>query len=230
MSHERAASQFQSNPDRAGWHDGAVWHVRARRDAAAATVPDWNALRDHAKATRTHTLSRLDHYLSMLTEKATGAGVEVHYATDAEAFRSTVGQLLQDAGATRIVKSKSMLTEECGLNPYLESRGIHIADLDLGERIVQLRGERPSHIVMPALHLQRAEVGATFHQHLGTPAGETDPTRLTRAARHDLRKHFLGADAGITGVNFAWCAPMKEMPTSAPTCPHSTSCAWASTR
>jgi L-lactate dehydrogenase complex protein LldF len=101
------------------------------------------------------------------------------------------------------VKSKSMLTEECGLNAYLEARGIEIVDSDLGERIVQLRGEPPSHIVLPAIHLRKEEVGELFHRELGTEAGLSDPTRLTAAARRHLRDKFLGAQAGITGVNFA---------------------------
>jgi len=96
-----------------------------------------------------------------------------------------------------------MLTEECELNPYLESRGITVVDTDLGERIVQLREESPSHIVLPAIHLTKEDVGETFHTHLSTPAGMCDPTALTAAARLHLREHFLAAEAALTGVNFA---------------------------
>jgi L-lactate dehydrogenase complex protein LldF len=103
----------------------------------------------------------------------------------------------------KLVKSKSMLTEECHLNPYLEERGIEVIDTDLGERIVQLRDEAPSHIVLPAIHLKRSEVSDTFHKELGTEKGNDDPTYLTRAARTSLREDFLSADAGLTGVNFA---------------------------
>jgi L-lactate dehydrogenase complex protein LldF len=95
-----------------------------------------------------------------------------------------------------------MLTEECGLNPYLESRGIEVVDTDLGERIVQLRGEAPSHIVLPAIHLKKEDVGDTFHEHLGTPSGLCDPTTLAAVAREHLRARFLAADATLTGVNF----------------------------
>ncbi|NOX54950.1 MAG: lactate utilization protein, partial [Planctomycetes bacterium] len=112
-------------------------------------------------------------------------------------------ELLQKHGATKVVKSKSMLTEECQLNPYLEQHGIEVIDTDLGERIVQLRGEPPSHIVLPAIHIKKEEVGELFHRHLGTEAGATDPNYLTEAARHHLREKFLQADAGICGVNFA---------------------------
>jgi L-lactate dehydrogenase complex protein LldF len=96
-----------------------------------------------------------------------------------------------------------MLTEECGLNPHLEAAGIEIVDTDLGERIVQLRREPPSHIVMPAIHLRRAEVGELFAREMGSPTGLSDPDELTAIARRDLRERFLAAEAGLTGVNFA---------------------------
>jgi L-lactate dehydrogenase complex protein LldF len=102
-----------------------------------------------------------------------------------------------------LVKSKSMLTEECHLNPFLERHGIEVIDTDLGERIVQLRHESPSHIVMPAIHIKKEEIGELFHEHLGTEAGASDPKYLTEAARQDLRQRFLAAEAGLTGVNFA---------------------------
>lgn len=203
MTHPEAAARFQADPDHAGWHDRAVWHVRAKRDGAVARVDDWEALREHAAAVRAHTLSRLDHYVDQLTHHSAAAGITVHFAIDAAELRTTVARILTDRDVRSVVKSKSMLTEECRLNTHLEGLGIHIADTDLGERIVQLRGERPSHIVMPALHLKREDVGETFHTHLGSAAGETDPTRLTRVARRDLRKRFLAAEAGITGANFA---------------------------
>jgi L-lactate dehydrogenase complex protein LldF len=106
-------------------------------------------------------------------------------------------------GATRLVKSKSMLTEECGLNPYLEARGVEVVDTDLGERIVQFRNEPPSHIVLPAIHIKKEEIGELFHQKLGTAEGISDPKILTEAARGHLRAKFMGAQAGLTGVNFA---------------------------
>ena len=96
-----------------------------------------------------------------------------------------------------------MLTEECGLNPFLEANEIEVVDTDLGERIVQLRGEPPSHIVLPAIHIKKEEVGATFHEHLGTKPGASDPKYLAEAARGHLRQKFLSGEVGITGVNFA---------------------------
>ena len=119
--------------------------------------------------------------------EAEARGVVVHYAADAEAHNRIVGDLLDDRGVVRVVKSKSMLTEECRLNQALETRGIEVVDTDLGERIVQLGAEPPSHIVVPAVHRRREEVGALFHRELGTPESETDPARLMAYARSDLR-------------------------------------------
>jgi L-lactate dehydrogenase complex protein LldF len=114
-----------------------------------------------------------------------------------------VYEILKKNGVKKVVKSKSMLTEECHLNPFLESKGLEVVDTDLGERIVQLRHEAPSHIVLPAIHLKKEDVAQTFHEFLHTDANNSDPTYLTRAAREHLREKFLQADAGITGVNFA---------------------------
>jgi L-lactate dehydrogenase complex protein LldF len=96
-----------------------------------------------------------------------------------------------------------MLTEECGLNPFLEKHGLEVTDTDLGERIIQLREEPPSHIVLPAIHLKKEEVGKTFHEKLNTEKGNNDPHYLTAAARKHLRQKFLEADMAVTGVNFA---------------------------
>ncbi len=184
-------------------HDAAVWDLRRRRDAAAAEVPDWEALRERAAALKAFSLDHLDELLVGFEERARGAGAHVHWASDATALCRIVTELLAARGARRVVKSKSMLTEECGLNPHLAARGIEVVDTDLGERIVQLAGEPPSHLIVPAIHKTRREIGALFHRHMGTPEGEDDPERLTRHARNDLRRRFLAADAGITGANFA---------------------------
>jgi L-lactate dehydrogenase complex protein LldF len=202
VDHAAAAEAFNADAARTGWHDGALWFVREERDRAAATVPDWKALRELASAIKTHTLAHLDHYLEQFERAAPARGIVVHWARDAEAHNRIVHAILAGRGVRRVVKSKSMLTEECGLNPYLAQRGIDVIDTDLGERIVQLRGEPPSHIVMPAIHLKKEETGETFHATMGTPAGLSDSDLLTAAARGQLRAHFLGADAAITGVNF----------------------------
>jgi L-lactate dehydrogenase complex protein LldF len=201
--HAVAAAQFVANRERAHWHDAALWAARMKRDRASRTVPEWEALRDMASRIKLHTMSRLDEYLEQFAAHATRLGAKVHWARDAAEHNRIVSEILQRHGVARVVKSKSMLTEECGLNPALESTGINITDTDLGEWIVQLRHEHPSHIVTPAIHIRKEEVGQLFHERLGTKAGASDPPYLAEAARQHLRAVFLGADAGITGVNFA---------------------------
>lgn len=203
VDHAGAAERFIADEERTDWHDGALWYVRQRRDIAAASVPEWEALRELASSIKEHALSQLDVYLEQFERAALANGVQVHWARDAEEHNRIVHGILEARGARRLVKSKSMLTEECGLNPYLEARGVEVVDTDLGERIVQLRGEGPSHIVMPAIHLKKEDIGETFHEHLGTPAGASDPVVLVAAARANLRERFLAADATLTGVNFA---------------------------
>ena len=203
MGHVDRARRFVADEARTTWHDESLWFVRAKRDAAADTVPDWEALRDEAAGIKRDVLARLPELWRRFEDAATRSGATVHWAADAEEHNRIVASILERHGARRVVKSKSMLTEECGLNPHLEARGIEIVDTDLGERIVQLRREPPSHIVMPAIHLKRAEVGELFHEQMGAPRGLDDPDALTKLARADLRERFLTADAGITGVNFA---------------------------
>jgi L-lactate dehydrogenase complex protein LldF len=160
-------------------------------------------LRDTAAAIKMHTLSRLADYLEEFERNAVANGIQVHWARDAAEHNAIVHRILSDRGVTRLVKSKSMLTEECHLNAYLETRGIEVIDTDLGERIVQLRHEPPSHIVLPAIHLKKEDIGELFHEKLGTEKGASDAKYLTEAARGHLRQKFMAAQAGLTGVNFA---------------------------
>src|SRR5215831_1383275 len=201
--HPGAAARFLADADKARWHDQAVWWVRQKRDTASAVVPDWEALRSAAAGIKAHALSRLADYLEEFEANATALGAKVHFAANADEHNATVHRILADRGVTKLVKSKSMLTEECHLNAYLGARGIEVIDTDLGERIVQLAREPPSHIVMPAIHKKKEEIGDLFQIHLGTAAGASDPKYLTEAARLHLREKFLGAGAGLTGVNFA---------------------------
>jgi L-lactate dehydrogenase complex protein LldF len=203
LDHPTAAERFIANSSRVRWHDAAIWAARGRRDLAAHSVPEWETLRELASQIKQHTMSRLDEYLEQFADLAARLGTQVHWARDAAEHNTIVAEILQRHGARRVVKSKSMLTEECGLNPHLEGLGIEVTDTDLGEWIVQLRGEHPSHIVTPAIHIMKEEVGQLFHERLGTAAGATDPKYLVDAARQHLREKFLAADAGITGVNFA---------------------------
>lgn len=201
--HAEKAAIFAADEPRTHWHDQALWFVRLKRDRQAASIPEWESLRETASAIKAHTLSRLAEYLEEFERNATENGIKVHWARDAKEHNAAVYKILADRGVTRLVKSKSMLTEECHLNPYLERRGIEVTDTDLGERIVQLRHEPPSHIVLPAIHLKKEDIGELFHKELGTDEGASDPKYLTEAARHHLRQRFMSAEAGLTGVNFA---------------------------
>jgi len=201
--HAERAARFAADEDRAHWHDQALWFVRVKRDRMAAAIPEWEELRARASRIKAHTRANLAAYLEAFEREATARGAVVHWARDAAEHNAIVHRILSQRGVTRLVKSKSMLTEECHLNPYLESRGIEVVDTDLGERIVQLAHEPPSHIVLPAIHKKKEEIGELFHRTIGTEAGASDPTYLTQAARAHLREKFMAAQAGLTGVNFA---------------------------
>lgn len=206
VDHSDRAARFNADSEQVTWHDSVLWRIREKRDAVSEGVEGWERLRDLASQIKEHTLSKLDEYLIGFEERATANGAQVHWALDAEAHNRIVYDLLEERGVRRVVKSKSMLTEECGLNPYLEARGLEVVDTDLGERIVQLREEPPSHLVAPAIHIRREEISVLFHEKLGTPAGSSDPQFLAGAMREDMRARFLSADAAVTGVNFAVAA------------------------
>ena len=201
--HAQLAEQFNADEPRTNWHDQTLWWVRQKRDRAANTLPEWEQLRQWASDIKDHTLSNLHAYLLEFEKNALANGVFVHWAKDAEEHNRIIYEILQKAGVDHIVKSKSMLTEECHLNSYLQGKGIDVVDTDLGERIVQFREEAPSHIVLPAIHLKKEDVSNTFHEHLGTEKGNNDPQYLTHAARLHLREKFIQSDIAITGVNFA---------------------------
>jgi L-lactate dehydrogenase complex protein LldF len=201
--HPTLAKRFVADRDRAHWHDESLWFIREKRDLQAHGLPEWEELRSLASQIKKHSVANLAKYLLQFEERATALGATVHWASDAEEHNRIVLKILQSHGVKRVVKSKSMLTEECHLNPFLQQHGMEVVDTDLGERIVQLRDEPPSHIVIPAIHIRKEEVGELFCEKLGTQAGATDPEYLTEAARQHLREKFLLADAGITGVNFA---------------------------
>ncbi len=203
IDHAKNASKFLKDPDRVYRHDHALRYIRLKRDQAAKAVPEWEELRLQAQRIKSHTLEHLGFYLDLFEKRAKANGIEVLWAEDAAEFRRIVADILKQHGARRVVKSKSMLTEECGLNPYLESERIEVTDTDLGERIVQLAHEPPSHIVLPAIHLSKEEVAAIFAKELGSDPAKADPYYLTQVAREHLRRKFLEADAAITGVNFA---------------------------
>lgn len=201
--HAALSAVFNRDEPRVDWHDQTLWWVRKKRDAAAARVPEWEQLRETASRIKDNVLSHLGEYLGRFEEEATRNGIVVHWAADAAEHNAIILSILRHHGVDRMVKSKSMLTEECGLNECLAENDIEIIDTDLGERVVQLAGEPPSHIVLPCIHKKKEEIGEIFHEHLGTPAGNADPKFLTHAARLHLREKFLTRRVALTGVNFA---------------------------
>ena len=203
QDHATLSKTFNIDEARVNWHDETLWFVRQKRDKAAFQLPEWELLRETASQIKNNVLSNLHDYLLQFEANAQRNGVTVHWAANGEEHNQIVHAILKKHGVTAMVKSKSMLTEECLMNEYLKNNGVDVIDTDLGERIVQMREEPPSHIVMPAIHLKKEEIGETFHEHLGTEKGAKDPQYLTEAARKHLREKFLTRKAALTGVNFA---------------------------
>ena len=204
--HSKAAAEFLKNSQKAAWHDETFWSVRTKRDIQAKGLDEWEQLRETASNIKKHTITHLDEYLEQFASNAEKNGVIVHWAKDAEEFNATVLAILKEHGVKKMVKSKSMLTEECEMNPYLEQHGIDVVETDLGERIIQLMHSKPSHIVMPAIHITQEEVGHLFEDKLKSEPGNYDPTYLTYCARMSLRNEFMTAGAGMTGANFGVAA------------------------
>ncbi len=175
--------------------------VRGRAQRVAE-MDNFEAIRDAASAIRDRVLDRLDVYLEEFERNATARGAEVHWAETHEDVNRIVCELARRHGVRKAVKSKSMVTEECALNDALEAAGIEVLETDLGEYILQLAKEPPSHIVAPVVHKTRDEVSDLFEEKHGTPR-KTDIAELTREARDRLRGHFISADMGISGANFA---------------------------
>jgi L-lactate dehydrogenase complex protein LldF len=201
--HAALADIFNADEDRVNWHDETLWWIRAKRDKAVHNIPGWEELRETASQIKNNVLSNLDQYLVKFEANAKANGVTIHWAANGAEHNKIVHDIITRHGVNRMVKSKSMLTEELHLNEYLAENGIDVIDSDLGERIVQLAKEPPSHIVLPCIHKKKEEIGELFHQYLGTPAGNADPQFLTETARHHLRETFLTRKVALTGVNFA---------------------------
>ena len=177
----------------------------ARRREVAERLPEFDALRDAARDIKDHTLKHLDLYLETYERKVRDAGGQVHFAVTAEEARAIVLDICRTAGAKTVTKGKSMVSEEIGLNAFLADNGIAPIETDLGEYIIQIRGEMPSHIIAPAVHLTKDQVEADFrrlHTRLPKDRVLVEPTQLVAEARLILREKFLAADVGITGANF----------------------------
>lgn len=201
--HSKAAADFIANRSQEQWHDETLWMVRAKRDNQSKSLPEWEQLRDLASAIKNYTNSHLDTLLQEFEKNAIANGAIVHWAKDADEHNRIVYDILKQHNAKNLIKSKSMLTEECEMQPFLAEKGIDVVESDLGERILQLMHLKPSHIVLPAIHVKRQQVGAMMEEKLGTEKGNFDPTYLTHAMRRHLRQQFLHADASMTGANFA---------------------------
>ena len=194
--------------------DGNAQRRVQGRINAFKSIPDWRERRQRAHAIRAEVIENLDSYLDLFVNKVTNNGFIVHHAKDAAEANQIALEIIKNipgsnegrggqakSSSCLVAKSKSMVTEEIRLNHALEEAGHRVVETDLGEYIIQLRGERPSHIITPAVHMRRQEVGELFHNKLGIPYTEDIPT-LTDTARKVLRDIFLSADVGISGVNF----------------------------
>ncbi len=181
----------------------ATTSIRAKRAEAVAELSDWEELRRAGEAIKDDVLAHLDTYLVRLEEAVTARGGVVHWARDAEEANRIVLDLVRAKDADEVVKVKSMATAEIGLNPYLEAAGVRPVETDLAELIVQLGNDRPSHILVPAIHRNRAEIKDIFVRGMSEVPASDDPRDLAEAARKHLRRKFLSAKVAISGANFA---------------------------
>src|ERR1700732_721549 len=176
-----------------------------RRQQAIERLPEFEELREKGRAIKDHTLAYLDFYLELYEKNVIAAGGQVHWARNAAEARAAVLEICRSVGARIVTKGKSMVAEEIALNDHLEVNGITPVETDLGEYIIQLRHEPPSHIIAPAIHLMKEQVAEAFraaHTELDPDRSLVDPRALCDEARTVLRPHFLAADVGITGANF----------------------------
>ncbi|HVZ63737.1 MAG TPA: LutB/LldF family L-lactate oxidation iron-sulfur protein [Lacunisphaera sp.] len=196
--------QFAQNlrPDtRAAVYDGSKTGHEKRTRLLFDHLPDANRLRALAGEIKQHVVENLDTYLPQVEAALKANGVKVHWAADATAANQAVLAILRARGATKIVKAKTMVSEETELAPFLEKEGVECLETDLGEFIVQIAHDHPSHIVKPIIHKNRREIATLFEQN-GLGAYNDDPETITRRARAFLRAKYLAADVGLTGANF----------------------------
>jgi L-lactate dehydrogenase complex protein LldF len=197
-----AAARFMAAPEHEKMHDERLWDLRQKRDREMHGIPEWEELRSLASAIKEHTLTHLDEYLEQFEANARANRICVHWAKNAAEHNHIVHGVLTDHGAKSLIKSKSMLTEECGFRHYMAAVGIEVIETDLGERIQQLDNEDPSHVVVPAVHKLRTDVAAVFAKTIGTDPNNSDVHDLAEAQREANRPLILAADAGLTGANF----------------------------
>ena len=180
----------------------ATGTIRERRARAVGERPDWEELREAGRTLKLRVLRHLDSYLVQFERAVEAAGGRVHWARDDVEAGSVVARLVAEAGATEVVKVKSMTTDEIGLNEQLAASGIEVVETDLAELICQLAGEPPSHILVPAIHKNRTEIRDLFRRTIGAPDLSDEPRELAEAARLHLRRKFLSARVAVSGANF----------------------------
>lgn len=176
--------------------------IGANRQRMVNELGNWEEWRDAAQQIRNHVLANLDAYLYQLSEKVTQNGGKVFFAETAEEATDYIKKIAKEKNAKKIVKSKSMVTEEIGMNHVLEAEGIKVVETDLGEYLLQIVGDKPSHIVVPAIHKDRYKIRQEMHDVLGYEGSET-PEEMTAFVRQKIREDFLEADIGVSGCNFA---------------------------
>ena len=176
--------------------------IQRKRGIVVGETPDWQELRTAGSAIKAHTLRYLDQYLLQFEQACTAAGGQVHWASDADDANRIIVGLVQQYSGSEVIKIKTMTSEEIGLNEALEQAGIRAHETDLAEVIVQLGGDKSSHIVAPAVHKNRSQVRQIFRERMNLPDLSDDPEELTAAARHYLREKFLQVKIGISGANF----------------------------
>jgi len=191
--HSKLAYEFYQKQGKR--HDETLWQIRKKRDKCVKEIKEWEDLREKASKIKEYVIDNLHSLIAEFKENEKKEGIEVFFAKDAKEHNEIVYSLIKPV-AKKALKSKSMLTEECGLNEFLEGKGIEVIDTDMGERIVQLRKEKPSHIVLPAIHTTKEDVAKALN------TDETQPQKLVEKIRNDLRKEFLNAKVAISGANF----------------------------
>ncbi|AQT04594.1 MULTISPECIES: lactate utilization protein B [Acetobacter] len=202
VNHAKAAEEFLEDAPHLTFHDERLWDMRQKRDQQMHLLPEWQELRSRASAIKEHTLANLPEYLEQFEANAKKNGIHVHWAADGAEHNRIVGEILEKHGAKSLIKSKSMVTEECDMRPYLEPRGVTVTETDLGERIQQLDGQMPSHIVVPAVHKLVPDVAKIFAKNYNTDPNDNSPQSLAESQRMAARPVILTADAGMTGGNF----------------------------
>lgn len=188
-SYPEGIKALKNNPERVAWHEKALWFVKEKKGEVFDPIPEWEELRELASQIKAHTFSHLDTYLSQLEANAIKNGITIHWANNAEEHNHIVHSILECHKGKKIIKNNSMLTEECGLNLYLQSKNVEIINTDLGERTVQLAKEYPSHIVPLTADKKKEETSTT--------------NLIKKSAQQELKQHLLEADVNITDVDFA---------------------------